>query len=396
MRERILSYFCLCLILIALFFIASFGSGFGYVYVQWLGWQFQTNLFVLLIIFFFGLLIFSGILYLLRKLYQHSLQKYRIPKTFHKLHPYEQLGIVWLLRAERIEQHRIVTTYQNSVLLYPLIQARLLLNQQQTENAKNTLGNTQNQLFELAELLKIDIALAEKDYAQALERLEFLTVQPQSTWLKPLQDAYQAELQDKWLQLSQICPWWIFRASHQMNFTSDQNQLWLQALLTQADQAQLEEQTLLLNWYQQSQNEMMNYHLDEKIILLKIMNEYTLFDSQVIDISENILKEKFIPEVLYIWLAKVLDEHRDITFIEQSIQQWQLQYPAQPSLMFATWHIYQRQQKWQQAEELLTQYPDDVYMAYLRLQNAIKASVSLQDDLKLLLQYAKHDFKFVL
>ncbi|MFU8925311.1 hypothetical protein [Acinetobacter puyangensis] len=394
MRDRIVSYICLTLLLIAVMFVLSFNTGFGYVYIQWLGWQIQSNLLVLLICVVCFIAIFSALWHLLRKVFRRRLQKHVMPKSFQELHPYERIGIVWLLHAEQVEQDRVVSTYQNSEWLYPLISARLLIDQGHGEEAKQWLKENQNPLFELAELLKIDIALADKNYAEALDRLEFLTVQPLSIWLRPVEKAYQAELRGKWLLLSKTCPWWIFKASHQPQFNPEQNLIWLQALLDQSFEASDEDQQLFLEWYQTIALDLPDMDIQEQILILKLLSQFELFNAESANFAQGILQQRFVPEVLYIWLDKALNQQQPIQQLEQQLQQWQDIYPAQPSLTFAQWHIYQRQQNFEQAEQLLNQFPDDAYMAYLRIQEAIKSSDALQEDLKLLLQYSKQDFKF--
>lgn len=394
MWERVLSYVCACALLLALFFVLSFNSGFGYVYMQWLGWQVQSNILLLLLLSFFAVALMALLWLFLRKLLQRQVAKHFVPKSFRQLHPYERLGIIWLLHAERVEQDKVLTTYQNSALLYPLVQARVEIRQGNTAQAKEWLKQIKNPLFELAELAKIDVALAEKNYAEALQRLEFLTVQPLSSWLSPVAAAYQAELQEKWLLLSQTCPWWIFKASHQPQFNCAQQQLWLQALLLQSDVATLEDQQLLLAWYRQGLNECLQGNVDEKITLLKLMSQYVALDLDSVDLSKRILSHLFVPEVLYIWLDKSLGQSLDIAVIAEQVAHWQEQYPAQPSLTFAQWHILQRQNKPEAAAELLPLFPDDAYMAYLRVQNTLQSSGQMQHDLKLLLQYSKQDFRF--
>lgn len=394
MRDRVLSYICLTMLLIAVIFVLSFNSGFGYVYIQWLGWQMQSNLFVLLVFLVGFMAVFSLLWHILRKFFRRRFQKHIIPKSFQELHPYERIGIVWLLHAELVEQERVISTYQNSELLYPLISARLLIDQGHGDQARQWLKENQNPLFELAELLKIDIALADKNYAEALDRLEFLTVQPLSIWLQAVEKAYQAELREKWLLLSKTCPWWIFKASHQPQFNPEQNVIWLQALLDQSLEASDADQQLFLEWYQSIALDLPDMDIQEQILILKLLSQFAVFNAESADFAQKILQQRFVPEVLYIWLDKALHQQQPIQYLEQQIQQWQELYPAQPSLTFAQWHIYQRQQNFEQARQLLNQFPDDAYMAYLRIQDAIKSSDALQDDLKLLLQYSKQDFKF--
>ena len=394
MRYILLSYFAILLCSITAFVLLSFNSGFGYVFVQWQGWQLQTNLLVSLLFFFCIILLMYFAWLGLKRIFRRYLQKYQQPKSFSQLHPYEKLGVLWLLHAERIEQKQITEMYQPSFLLYPLIRARTALAQLDTETAKTWLKDQSTPLFELSELLKIDIALIEKDYANALNRLEFLSVQPLSTWLTPVKQAYQQELQEKWLMFAEQCPWWIFQASHAVNFDQAQKSTWFKALLAHADQTDETQQTALLAWYELNQAELPQYYVEDQINILKLMSKFDLLNTHSFIFAEEILKYRFVPEVLYIWLDKGLNDAHDPILLEHKLQHWAAEYPAQPSLNFAQWHILKKLDKHQDADHLLTLYPDDPYMAYLRLNETIKSESYLQDNLKLLMRYSGQNFKF--
>lgn len=393
MRYILLSYLCICLLCFAILMIFSVNTNFGYVYVQWQGWQVQTNLFVVLGLFLTTILLIYALWMVLKRVFRRYLQKYQTPKSFSQLHPYEKLGILWLLHAERIEQEQIIAAYQPSYVLYPLIRARIALAQQDTVTAKAWLKDQTTPLFELSELLKIDIALLEKEHLGALNRLEFLSVQPLSAWLMPVEQAYQHELREKWFQFAQQCPWWMFKATSAINFDAGQQSLWLQALLKHSEQATVEEQHLLAEWYIENKNQVAQFYLDDQIGLLKLMSQYPILDAESFILAQDILQYRFVPEVLYIWLDKGI--HADnIESLDIQVQQWLDQYPAQPSLIFAKWHILQKLQQYEKAQALLRLYPDDPYMAYLRLNDAIESSLDLKNDLKLLMRYTGQNFKF--
>ena len=394
MRNVILAYFILFLLSVGIFIVLSFHAGFGYVFLQWHGWQLQTNLFLVLILFFISLIAIYACWYGLRQIFRRNIQNHLQPKSFKKLHPYERLGILWLLKAEAFEQQQIISTYQASALLHPLIRAQMSLNQLDTSSAKDWLKQSKNPLFELAELLKIDIALVEENHAEAFERIEFLSVQPLSTWLQPVATAYQAQLQQKWLQLSLQYPWKMFDATHQPQFDQAQNVLWLQALFQFRERADERVIDQLKTWIENQKSMIDDYPVEHKIILLKLMVQFEQFDLQSFAFAEQILEERFVPDVLYIWLDQVFEHaHLYIDVIASKIEAWSTQYPAQPSIAFAKWHIAQAQGKIDEANELLTQYPEDPYMAYLRIKSALPSD-DLQLDLKRLLQFSDQDFKF--
>ena len=112
MRNVILAYLILFLLLLGVFIVLSFNAGFGYVFLQWHGWQLQTNLLLVLILFFIFLIVLYACWYGLKQIFRRNIQNHLQPKSFQKLHPYERLGILWLLKAEASEQQQIISTYQ--------------------------------------------------------------------------------------------------------------------------------------------------------------------------------------------------------------------------------------------------------------------------------------------
>lgn len=394
MRYIFLSYLIILICVLALFILLSFNQGFGYVFVQWHGWQLQTNLFVSLLFFFLIALITHFIWLGLKRVFRRQLQKYQQPKSFSQLHPYEKLGVLWLLHAEKLEEKKITDMYQPSFLLYPLIRARIALAQLNTTSAKGWLKDHATPLFELSELLKIDIALAEDLHDDALNRLEFLSVQPISPWLMPVETAYQQELQDKWLQFAQKCPWLMFQTNYGVEFDAAKKSLWFKALLDQVNASDEMQQIALSKWYEENQHNLAEYYVEDQVTLLKLMSQFDNLNQESFSFAEEILKYRFVPEVLYIWLDKRLHYIGDPSLLEQKVLQWMSQYPAQPSLNFAKWHILKILNRHQEAEDLLTLYPDDPYMAYLRLNEAIGTTPYLQDNLKLLMRYSGQNFKF--
>ena len=393
MRYILLSYLSFCLFILSIFVLLSYGHGFGYVFMQWHNWQLQTNVFVFIVLLF--ITVTSGYLTwnLLKKIFRRYLQKYQSAKSFNKLHPYEQLGVLWLLHAEKNEQQHIHQTYKKSYALYPLIRTRLALAQQDPEDAKKWLKQEHNPLFEVAELLKIDVALLEKNPDIALNRLEFLSVQPLSSWLIPIQQTYKIELNSKWFEFAKAYPWYIFKSEYHPVFAYDQQQAWLEALIQHSQLANEDDWLLFKNWYLKNKNLIELYNIESKINILKLMSHDVSFDQDIIMLSEKLLREKFVPDLLYIWLGKQLKQHKpDFNIMLHAVEYWENQYTAQPSLSFAKWHIYQGLARGEEAQALLNLYPQDPYMAYLRLQNQVKVSEHLLNDLKLMMEYSKQDF----
>lgn len=394
MRYVLLSYLSIVLVSITLLIILSINSGFGYVFVQWNDWQIQTNLFIILLLFYFSIVLFYLMWLGIKSILRRYLKKYEIPKSFSKLHPYEKLGILWLLHAERIEQKQIIEAYQPSYVLYPLIRARIALAQKDTITAQTWLKDYSITLFELAELLKIDIDLIGEDYANVLNRLEFLSVHPLSAWLTPVQNAYQNELKEKWFQFAQQCPWWIFKTHHKIDFDMTQKSIWLAALLQQVNEATEEDQHLLSEWYFSNKSEIVQYYVEDQISLLKLMSQFELLNKETFIFAQEIMQYRFVPEVLYIWLDQGFKLKSNIENLQNQVELWETKYPAQPSLIFAKWHIFNKLNQLDKANELLTLYPNDPYMSYIRLNHAIHSSPELKHDLQTVMYYSGQNFKF--
>ena len=87
------------LVLFAALALFSYGYGMGYVYIYWRQLQLQTNVWGL--VFTFVVMSFiAQVIWLWIKRYSSREQRKRENIfQFKNLHPYEQLGIVWLLEA---------------------------------------------------------------------------------------------------------------------------------------------------------------------------------------------------------------------------------------------------------------------------------------------------------
>ena len=107
MKQILRAYLLISLLAAALFSMLSFGYGAGYVYLYWRDWQIQTNIWFLLILL--ALLSLTGqLIWLAAKRYLSREQRKRENIfSFSKLHPYEQLAVVWLLNAAQDQRQFI-------------------------------------------------------------------------------------------------------------------------------------------------------------------------------------------------------------------------------------------------------------------------------------------------
>ena len=74
----------------------------------------------------------------------------------------------------------------------------------------------------------------------------------------------------------------------------------------------------------------------------------------------------------YLWFQQqLLKQIPDYSYVEQRIIQLEQRYTSVPMLTFAKWHIYVATQRLEEAEQLLTLYPDNILMSYLRIKSTL-------------------------
>ena len=104
MKHLLLIYSLATLLIFAAFAVLSFGYGGGYVYILWHDWQFQSSVLGLIVLFI--LISFFAQLgwFFSKRYFAKEQRKKETILNFKELHPYEQLGIVWLLDAAKDQQ----------------------------------------------------------------------------------------------------------------------------------------------------------------------------------------------------------------------------------------------------------------------------------------------------
>ncbi|MFY5693400.1 heme biosynthesis protein HemY, partial [Acinetobacter baumannii] len=117
MKHLLWVYFLISLVLFAALALLSYGYGMGYVYIYWRQLQLQTNVWGL--VFTFVVMSFiAQVIWLWIKRYSSREQRKRENIfQFKNLHPYEQLGIVWLLEAAEDQRVFIERVFTQSGLL---------------------------------------------------------------------------------------------------------------------------------------------------------------------------------------------------------------------------------------------------------------------------------------
>lgn len=379
MRAIFQTYAITFLCVLALLSLLSYGYGAGYVYIYWRNWQLQTNVWVML--FTIGLVSFIvQLIWTLTRRYLHrEKRKLETVFDFNHLHPYEQLAVIWLLNAAK-DQHVVINQlFNQSGLLQNIIQAKLSYQNGQYTDATNALNATPPMAFELAELQRIELFLAQGNTEQALTHLEFLHQHQLSPWLKGLEQPYQQRLTDLWGELALAQPWLYLRSIQYGHLDANTRDLWLQQLLIQFDQASVEDQYAIQARYHDLEQEIKTRPYSSKVLWLKLLARLPEMSLQHEKLALHLLDEQFDREVFYLWFQQqLLKQNPDYTNIENEINHLELRYSGVSILTFAKWHIYMATQRQEEAQGLLNLYPDDVLMSYLRIKAQLNDQLAQQ------------------
>ena len=104
-------YALLSLLIIAAMSVLSYGAGAGYVYVLWHDIQVQTNLWVVVFFALFVSFLLQILWLWLKRLMVKVKRQQDNMLSFNQLHPYEQLGVIWILQAAEGQQRFIKQTF---------------------------------------------------------------------------------------------------------------------------------------------------------------------------------------------------------------------------------------------------------------------------------------------
>lgn len=378
MKHIILAHLLIALALIALLSVLSYDYGVGYIYVAWRDWQLQTNIWFML----FALMSISlgiQLIWLMLKRYLNRKQRLEAQVfEFKALHPYEQLAVIWLLNAAHDQQQFIRQSFEQSELLKQVIDARLAWLSQDYATAHQQLKSSNVMAFELAELQRIDLFLSEKEGEKALTHLEFLTQHELSPWLNDVKSGYELRLQNLWGTLALLFPW-LYLRSTQYGHLDEQAKLgWLEHLLRDFEQATVEDLEFLKQRYLDLEAEIEQRPYEVQVLWLKVLSRLPDLALQHEQLAVSLLQTSFNQDVFYLWFQQqLLAQAPDYLKVEQQIQKWETQYTGVPVLSFAKWHVYQANQRFEEANQLLALYPNDVLMNYLRIKSALQGQAHL-------------------
>lgn len=378
MKQILLAYLLVGLLGLAILSVLSYGYGAGYVYLYWRGLQIQTTFWFLV-----GLLIVISFLmhmlwYATKPYLSFKQRKHETVFSFARLHPYEQLAVVWLLNAAQDQRDFIQQSFNQSGLLKYIIDARLSWGQQQYSEALSSLNQSNPMAFELAELQRIEIYLSQQDGQQALTHLEFLNQHELSPWLRRVKTAYEQRLNALWGQFALQFPWLYLRSTKYGHLDQEVKKIWLQQLLIAYDQATEDDLEYLKQRYLDLKQDIFNRDYEVKLLWLKLLFRMPEMSVEHECLAKHLLELQFNQDVFYLWFQQqLLKQFPDYADIEQQISVWDAKYTALPILSFAKWHILQATGRVEEAQQLLDLYPDDIRMSYLRIKSVLQGREDL-------------------
>lgn len=370
MKHIILVYGFVCLILIAVLSLLSYGAGPGYVYALWHGIQIQTNMWFLSLFLLCAGLIFNLVWIWLKRYLTREKRKQQQVLKFSELHTYEQLGVLWVLEGEAQQSEFVQPAFQSSGLLKNIIQSRILLKQGHLDQALDKLEHTPADTFELAEIQRIEVYLAKSDGGQALMHLEFLNGHALSPWLTELETSFNQRIVTLWGRFAMQFPWMYLTSTHFGMLETETKQVWLEQLLGQFDQANYDQIQLVAERYIQQQEQIALLTFETKKLWLKLLSRMPDLAEQHGILALELLNERFDQDVFYLWFQQqLLKQNPDYAVVENQIKYLESKYLSVPIFSFALWHIYMATQREEEAKQLLLLYPDNSLMNYLRIKS---------------------------
>ena len=378
MKQILLAYLFVCLLGIAGLSILSYGHGAGYVYLYWREWQLQTTLWFLAASLVSVSFLMHCIWYAIKQYRSREKRKTETVFSFSRLHPYEQLAVIWLLNAAQDQRDFIQQSFTKSGLLKHIIDARLSWGQQQYTHALTALNQSNPMAFELAELQRIEIYLSQQQGEQALTHLEFLNQHELSPWLIQVKTAYEQRLVALWGVFAMQFPWLYLRSTQYGHLDQEVKKTWLEQLLLAYDQATQDDLFYLQQRYLDLKPQIFDRDYSVKLLWLKLLFRIPEMSAEHEVLAIHLMEQQFNQDVFYLWFQQqLLRQNPDYDAIAQQISHWETKYPALPVLSFAKWHVLQATGYTDQAQQLLDLYPDDIRMSYLR----IKAALQDREDL---------------
>lgn len=393
MKQIIQLYLFIALIIFALFSVFSYHMGAGYVYVLWGGIQFQSYLGILLVLSVLLSFLTHLSWYGFKSYLNSEKRKLKYIHHFSQLHPYEQLGVIWILQDNDADQEFVSGIFVHSGLLQQIFQSKHVFLKQDYVAALTALEGCPTATFELSEIQRVEIYLAQQNAELALSHLQFLSSHLLSPWLLPVEAAFKKRLDILWGNFAVSYPWLYLGGSTENNLSDEAMEKWLTQLLEQYDQASIEDIHRLKNSYIENEKNIKNLAYALQVLWLKLLLRIKNMDQAITILATHLLDLKFDQDVFYIWFQQqLLQKDTQYEEIELYIEKLDEKYPGLPVLSFAQWYIYTETERFNEADELLTRFPNNIFMSYLRIKSSLKGQDDLLDELKLVFE---NDAKFV-
>ncbi|EPF69908.1 hypothetical protein [Acinetobacter rudis] len=393
MKQIIQLYLFIALIIFALFSVFSYHMGAGYVYVLWGGIQFQSYLGILLVLSVLLSFLTHLSWYGFKSYLNSEKRKLKYIHHFSQLHPYEQLGVIWILQDNDADQEFVSGIFVHSGLLQQIFQSKHAFLKQDYVAALTALEGCPTATFELSEIQRVEIYLAQQNAELALSHLQFLSSHLLSPWLLPVEAAFKKRLDILWGNFAVSYPWLYLGGSTENNLSDEAMEKWLTQLLEQYDQASIEDIHRLKNSYIENEKNIKNLAYALQVLWLKLLLRIKNMDQAITILATHLLDLKFDQDVFYIWFQQqLLQKDTQYEEIELYIEKLDEKYPGLPVLSFAQWYIYTETERFNEADELLTRFPNNIFMSYLRIKSSLKGQDDLLDELKLVFE---NDAKFV-
>ena len=393
MKQIVSAYIVVSLTLFALLAVLSYGYGAGYVYVNWRGWQLQSTLFVSFMLLAVLSLLLQLAWYGLKRRFRRQQRQTEQPLTLDTLHPYEQLGVMWLLKTAEQQQGFVQQVFDASALLQHVVQAKLALMQQDHERAQQHLAQVPNAASDLVALIQIELLLEQQQSEAALAQLSALQQCPLAAWLQPLAPAFEHYLTELWVRLALQQPWLYLQSQGYGYLPEGPREQWLQQLLQQFEQAQYSDLQALQERFYDLEHELPTRPYATQVLWLKLLARLPEMSQAHEQLALQLLQQQFDQDVFYLWFQqKLLAQNPDYLHIQNTLLHLEQRYPSLPILNFAGWHIDQALGRYEQALARLECYPDNVLMGYLRIKNLFKDDDQLIQQLNLIFN---NDAKFI-
>ncbi|MBF7688351.1 heme biosynthesis protein HemY [Acinetobacter rathckeae] len=395
MKKTIKAYLvvvALCLLLLCIL-TQFFGTGYAYIYFA--GWELQTNMWVLFALILMVSFCMQSLYIFAKKLLARRKLQAKQATSFSDLHPYEKLAILWLLDAQHEKESVVSQIFAHSGVLKQIIEASFLYKQQNFNAGHTALEQAPPDAYELKEILYIDALLAQNEQDKAFWHLEALSQHQPSAWLADVKQGYEHAIAKLWGKFALKFPWAYLKTTHYGHLSTQDNTAWLTAILERFDSSDTLQQAALKERYVSLENTCIEDTAREnKILWLKILARCENTGQEHERLANHLLDEQFDQEVCFMWFEQhmcAIEPH--YVMIEQQIDTWQRRYTDAPIFNFMKWYIYQATKRHAEANQLLTTFPDNVLMNYLRIKSKIQHDEVLTEQLNQLFETNTHFLK---